>query len=96
MYISSTYIGGTGAKDRLEKLIKEGVLVDGKRVKLEAFSRNYAQTFPIPTTSALNVIADTERTKIVTQGDRTFLQVGLQARKGEAPPPSAAQCVARD
>jgi Ca-activated chloride channel homolog len=85
MYISSTYIGGTGAKDRLEKLINEGVLVDGKRVKLEAFSRNYAQTFPIPTSTALNVVADTERAKIVTQGDRTFLQVGLQAKKGEAP-----------
>lgn len=85
MYISSTYMGGTGAKDRLEKLINEGVLVDGKRVKLEAFSRNYAQTFPIPTKTALNVFADTERTKIVTQGERTFLQVGLQGKKGEAP-----------
>lgn len=85
MYISSTYIGGTGAKDRLEKLISEGVLVDGKRVKLEAFSRNYAQAFPIPTNTALNVFANTERAKIVTQGERTFLQIGVQAKKGEAP-----------
>src|SRR5205814_650149 len=73
MYISSTYIGGSGERDRLEKLISEGVFVDGKRVKLEAFSRNYAQAFPIPTQTALSVVADTERSKIITQGDHTFL-----------------------
>jgi Ca-activated chloride channel homolog len=85
IYINSTYIGGHGTKDRLEKLVSEGVLVDGKRIKLEAFSRNYAQTFPIPTKAALGVTAETERAKIVQEGDRTFLQVGIQAMKGEAP-----------
>lgn len=85
MYISSTYMGGTGERDRLEKLIQSGVMVDGKKVKLEAFTRTYAQTFPIPTRTALNVVADTERTKIIQEGDRTFLQVGLQAIKGELP-----------
>jgi Ca-activated chloride channel family protein len=85
MYISSTYMGGSGAKDRIEKLINEGVLVDGKRVKLEAFSRNYAQAFPIPSNTALAVTVDTERSKIVQEGDHTYLQVGLQAMKGESP-----------
>jgi Mg-chelatase subunit ChlD len=84
-YLSSTYIGGSGSRDRVEKLIREGVMVQGRRVKLEAFPRNYAQAFPIPTRTALNLIAGTERTKIVQQGGRTFLQVGLQAMKGEAP-----------
>ena len=85
MYISNTYMGGTGARDRLEKLIQEGVLVDGKRVKLESFSRSYSQTFPIPTRTALHVTADTERARIVQEGDHTYLQVGLQAIKGELP-----------
>lgn len=85
MYMSSTYIGGSGERDRLEKLIREGVLVDGKRVRLEAFARDYAQTFPIPTRTALSVTADMERAKITVGGDRTFLQVGLQAIQGEAP-----------
>lgn len=84
MYVSSNYMGGSGAKDRLEKLIAEGVLVEGKRVKLEAFSRDYARTFPIPTRTALGLTADPERTKIVESGGRTYLQVGLQAMKGEA------------
>jgi Ca-activated chloride channel homolog len=84
MYLSSTYMGGTGARDRIEKLISEGVMVDGKRVKLESFPRNYAQSFPIPTRTALNVVAAPERAKIAEQGDRTFLQVGIQAIKGEA------------
>jgi Ca-activated chloride channel family protein len=85
LYVNNTYLGGSGSRDRMETLITNGVLVQGKRVKLDAFSRTYAQTFPIPTTEALSVSADTERTKIVTQGGRTFLQVGLQAIKGEAP-----------
>jgi Mg-chelatase subunit ChlD len=85
MYLSNTYLGGNGEKDRLEKLINEGVMVDGRRVKLEAFTRSYAQAFPIPTRTALNLVADTERTKIVEQGGHTYLQVGLQAIKGEAP-----------
>lgn len=85
LYLSNSYIGGSGARDRIEKLIRNGVLIDGKRVKLEAFPLSYAQAFPIPTRTALNLIADTERGKIVREGDHTYLQVGLQAIQGEAP-----------
>ena len=85
MYVASTYQGGGGEKARVEKLIREGVLVDGKRVKLEAFSRNYAQAFPIPKRTALSLTATTERSKIVREGDRTYLQIGIQAVRGEAP-----------
>lgn len=85
VYVTSTYLGGSGERDRVEKLVREGVLVDGKRVKLEAFSRNYAQAFTIPTKQALSLAVDTERSRIIQSGDHTFLQVGLQAQKGEAP-----------
>ena len=85
MYVSNTYMGGNGEKDRLEKLISAGVVVEGQRVKLESFARSYAQTFPIPTQTALSLTADTERAKIVTSGEHTYLQIGLQAIKGEMP-----------
>src|SRR3712207_3740862 len=48
-YLASTYLGGSGERERLEKLVDQGVLLDGKRVKLEAFPRNYGQSFPIAT-----------------------------------------------
>ncbi len=85
VYIASTYVGGTGEKERLEKLIDEGVMVDGKRVRLEAFTRSYHQTFPLPTRTALSVTADTERSRVLRDGGHTFLQVGIQAIEGEAP-----------
>ncbi len=85
LYLSSTYMGGAGEKDRIEKLINEGVMVDGQKVKLEAFTRTYAQAFPIPTKSALSLLSGTERSKIIQSGDHTYLQVGLQAIKGELP-----------
>jgi len=84
-YVTSTYLGGRGAKERLAKLIEEGVLVDGKQVKLEAFSHEYSQAFPIPTKTALSLSAETERAKVLTKGGRTYLQVGLQGSKREAP-----------
>ncbi len=85
MYLSSTYQGGAGERDRVEKLIQEGFLVEGKRVRLDAFPRTYAQTFAIPTQTALAVYAEPERSKVVEQGGKTYLQVAIQARKGEAP-----------
>lgn len=84
-YIANNYVGGSGARDRMDKLVREGVLLDGKRIRLEAFSRRYAQSFPIPTGSGLGISAETERARMVEQGGRTFLQVGLQAASGEAP-----------
>lgn len=84
-YYSSTYLGGRGQKDRLEKLIQEGVVVDGKQVKLAAFSRDYSQAFTLPTRTALNLSADLERTKVLRQGGTAYLQVGIQGIKKEAP-----------
>ena len=84
VYVSNNYMGGSGERDRVEKLVSEGVLVDGKTVKLESFSHTYGQSFPIPRQTSLAVAAASERTRILEQGGRTFLQVGLQASKGEA------------
>jgi Ca-activated chloride channel family protein len=85
MYVSSNYLGGNGEKERLEKLIQAGVVVDGKRVKLESFVRTYAQAFPIPTQTALGLNVDTERATVIQEGDHTYLQIGIQAMKGETP-----------
>jgi len=84
-YVTSTYLGGRGERERLAKLIEDGVLVNGKQVKLAAFSKQYSQAFPIPTQTAIDLTAATERGKVLTTGGRTYLQVGLQAIKREAP-----------
>ena len=85
MYVADTYQGGNGERDRLAKLIGAGVLVDGRRVKLESFTHNYAQAFPIPHETALGLSADTVQSKIIQSGAHTYLQIGLQAMKGELP-----------
>jgi Ca-activated chloride channel family protein len=54
-------------------------------VKLDAFTREYGQSFEVPTDRALGLSALTERAKIVRQGAETYLQVGLQAIDREAP-----------
>jgi len=84
-YVTSTYLGGRGERERLAKLIADGVLVNGKQVKLAAFSKQYSQAFAIPTQTALRLTADTEHGRIPTQGGKTHLQIGVQAIKREAP-----------
>ena len=84
-YVTSTYMGGRGARERLAKLIEEGVMVDGKQVKLESFASQYSQAFPIPAKTALSLTAQTERAKLLTKGARTYLQVGLRGIDREAP-----------
>lgn len=96
-YYSSTYLGGGGERDRIEKLIGDGVVVGGKTVKLAAFTREYSQAFEIPTKQALNVHVDLEQSKIAKQGGEVHLQVGLQAIKREAPKrPPVNLCVVID
>jgi len=84
-YYASTYDGGSGDRDRVAKLVADGVVVDGKKVQLAAFTRQYGQAFSIPTKTALALSAQTEQGSVVTEGGKTYLQVGLQAAKKEAP-----------
>lgn len=97
-YVTSTYLGGRGSRERLAKLIEEGVVVDGKQVKLAAFTREYTQAFNIPTKTALSLSAQTERARVLAnEGGRTYLQVGLQGIKREAPKrPSLNICLVVD
>jgi Ca-activated chloride channel family protein len=67
----------------VEKLVQQGVLVDGRQIKLAAFPRRYGQAFRVPRSSALNVEATLERPKLVRDGAETYLQVGLQAIRRE-------------
>lgn len=84
-YYSSTYIPGGGDRERVEKLLREGVVIDGKKFQLAAFTRHYHQAFPIPTDKALSLTAQTEHAALVQTGGETHLQVGLQAIGQEAP-----------
>lgn len=84
-YYSSTYMAGSGERDRLEKLISQGVTVGGKNVKLAAFTREYSQSLELPSKEALSVNVALERGKLPKAGDEVHLQVGLQAIKREAP-----------
>ncbi len=84
-YYTSTYMGGSGERDRVEKLIDDGVIVDGKAIKLAAFTREYSQAFKIPTDQSLAVHVDLEKGKVLQKGEDVHLQVGLQAIKREAP-----------
>jgi len=84
-YYESTYSGGYGERDRVAKLIADGVVVDGAQVKLAAFTREYGQSLAIPTAQALSLTAETEQAKTTKNGGKTYLQVGLQATEKEAP-----------
>lgn len=84
-FYCSTYIPGTGTRERIKKMIEKGVVVKGKRVRLELLPHTYRQPFPMPTKTALNVTAALEHSCVISTGARTHLQVGLQAIKAEMP-----------
>jgi len=84
-YYASTYEPGYGERERVAKLVSNGVVVEGKEIKLAAFAREYGQGFPMPTDTALGLSAETEQAKIVPDGGTTYLQVGIQAIEMEAP-----------
>ncbi|RME53304.1 MAG: VWA domain-containing protein [Deltaproteobacteria bacterium] len=84
-YYENTYQGGRGSKERIEKLINSGVTVDGRQIRLEAFTHDYTQNFPIPIDRAISLSAGLERTRILTDGGKTYLQIGLQSIASETP-----------
>ncbi len=84
-YYANTYGGGYGERERIAKLIDNGVVIDGETVQLAAFTREYGQSFPVPTDQALSLSAETENARVLTEGGETYLQVGIQAIATEAP-----------
>ena len=95
-FYENTYHGGKGETQRMEKLIKDGIVLDSENVKLEAFPASYNQVFDIPSKTALNLIAGLEKTKIIRSGGKNYLQVGIQAIKTETavrPPINITLCV---
>jgi Ca-activated chloride channel homolog len=84
-YYANTYEGGYGERERIAKLIDSGVLVDGETIQLAAFTRQYGQEFEIPTGKALSLTAQTENASVPAEGGETYLQVGIQAIRTEAP-----------
>jgi Mg-chelatase subunit ChlD len=83
-YYSNTYQGGQGNRERMETLITEGILIDGKQIKLDAFTGGYSQDFAIPFETAMALYPDAMHTKIAAEGGTATLQVGLQAIKQES------------
>jgi Ca-activated chloride channel family protein len=84
-YYHSPYHGGSAERDRIESLIHRGVVVDGAQVVLTAFTNTFSQALPVPDGKALAVSAKLERSRIIRDGGRTYLQVGLQAVRSETP-----------
>lgn len=92
-YLSSDYVGGSGQLDRMAKLVDEGVVLDGRTVKLGALTASYHQPIAVPADRALVVFANPEHTMISAEGGRTHLQVGIQAADRELPKRPAVQIV---
>ena len=92
-YLSSEYVGGSGQLDRMAKLVDEGIVLDGRTVKLGALTASYHQPIAVPADRALVAFAKPEHTKISTDGGTTHLQVGIQAANRELPKRPAVQLV---
>ena len=84
-YLSSDYLGGSGQLDRMAELVDEGIVLDGKTVKLSALTASYHQPIAVPAGQALVAFANPEHTRISTAGGTTHLQIGIQAANRELP-----------
>ncbi len=84
-WYQSNYRSGQGERERVEKLIREGVVVDGSKIKLDSLARSYHQKFPVPGHTALALYADVDHSKVLASGGDVFLQLGIQAATREMP-----------
>ncbi|HOX43452.1 MAG TPA: VWA domain-containing protein [Myxococcota bacterium] len=82
-YYDSGYQPGAGDRERVEKLIAAGVLVDGKQLKLGTFTRSYHQTLAVPGRTALGLEALLDQARLPPEGGEVFLQVAIQGQKRE-------------
>ncbi len=87
-YYGSEYIAGGGHYDRIKKMIAEGVVIDGKKIKLTTFQQQYDQDFPPPVNKSINMIASTDKTRYM-EDEEIFFQIGLKGinrKKFKRPP----------
>jgi len=82
-YLSSTYVGGAGSRDRLAALVDGGVLIDGEEIELEALTAQYHQPVAVPAGQALALFAAPEHSRVQTDGGTTHLQIGIPATSRE-------------
>jgi len=82
-WLSSTYVGGDGARDRLAHLVDEGQVVGDEELRLESLTASYHQPVGVPSGQALALFASTEHRAVVAGGGVTHLQVGVQATSTE-------------
>lgn len=83
--LASSFVGGRGVEARLSDLLDRGVLVDGRNIRLEAFQERQRLSYPVPSTEAVALHTDLERSRLLADGDETHLQIALVARQGELP-----------
>jgi Ca-activated chloride channel family protein len=83
--LANNFVGGSGASARLDDLLERGVMVDGHRVQLAAFTERDALPYARPGTEAVALHAEVERPRIVSNGDTVHLAIALMAREGELP-----------
>jgi len=84
-YLSSSYMGGSGALDHMAELVDGGIVLDGETVALGALTASYHQSVAVPAGAALVAFANPEHTAIHTGGGTTHIQIGVQAASGELP-----------
>lgn len=82
-YLSSTYVGGSGARSRMAALVDGGVIVGGEEISLEALTAQYHQPIAVPEGQALALFAQPEHALVDEAGGVTHLQVGVQATSRE-------------
>ncbi len=79
----SSYRPGAGERERVEKLIASGVLVDGRKLELGAFTGSYRQNFKVPARTALALSCGLDHFRVLDSGGEVFLQVGIAASRRE-------------
>jgi len=84
--LQSSFVAGQGASTRLDALLRQGVAVDGRDVRLEAFAERGRVPYPVPSDRSVALYAELERARLSTSRDRVHLAVTLVAQLGEAPP----------
>jgi len=83
--LASNFVGGTGARARLEDLLDRGVSIDGELVRLEAFQERDRLPYPLPRDEGMALYAELERSQLHTGTELVHMQIAMLGRQGEAP-----------